>query len=148
LLWWSIEKLVPASADGMERILYDRGLDAERSVACVRTQWRRLAAGQHLAATAHTGPRSRCYVTVRSSNELSLRKVVNGVVTELDHLAFTINQGQLYRLRFEAIGTKLVLYVNDQVRLQAHDSSLSQGRSGLVTYRASASFRGYSSWQP
>ncbi len=53
---------------------------------------------------------------------------------------------QTYRLRIEAIGTNLVVYLNDQVRLQASDSSHAQGRSGVVTYRAAASFN--SAWQP
>ena len=62
----------------------------------------------------YTDPSNYYYVSLRTSNELSLRKVVNGVITELDRLPFTIQLNQRYRVRIEAIGTKLVVYVNDQ----------------------------------
>ena len=88
------------------------------------------------------------YVTLRTSNEISLRKVVNGVVTELDRDPVPLQVGTPYRLRVEAIGTKLIVYLNDQVRLEASDSSHAQGRAGYVTFRAAASFSGYSAWQP
>ena len=88
----------------------------------------------------YTDPNNYYYVSLRTSNELSLRKVVNGVITELARAPFTLQSNQPYRLRFEAIGTKLIVYVNDQVRLQASDSSHPRGRYGVVTYRAAASF--------
>ncbi|HEX6397789.1 MAG TPA: hypothetical protein VFZ95_10220 [Steroidobacteraceae bacterium] len=88
------------------------------------------------------------YVSLRTSNELSLRKVVNGIVTVLDTEPYTFQLGQAYRVRFEAIGTKLVVYVNDQVRLQATDASHARGRYGLVTFRAGATFSEYRAWQP
>jgi hypothetical protein len=100
------------------------------------------------ALVRYTDPSNYYYVTLRTSNEVSLRKVVNGVITELAHQPFTIQSGQPYRLRIEAIGTNLVVYVNDEVRLQASDSSHTQGRSGVVTYRAAVSFSAYSAWQP
>ena len=87
-------------------------------------------------------------MTLRTNNELSLRKLVNGAITELARVPFTVQTNQAYRLRIEAIGTKLIVYVNDEVRLQASDSSHAQGRSGLVTYRAAASYSEYESWQP
>ena len=100
------------------------------------------------AMVRYTDPSNYYYVTLRTSNELSLRKIVDGVVTELDREPFTMQFNQYYRLRIEAIGTKLVVYLNDTARLQASDSSHPQGRSGVITYRAAASFSGYSAWQP
>jgi hypothetical protein len=100
------------------------------------------------ALVRYTDPSNYYYVTLRTSNEVSLRKVVNGVITELARVPFTVQINQPYRLRIEAIGTKLVVYVNDEVRLQASDSSHAQGRSGVVTYQAAASFSAYSAWQP
>jgi hypothetical protein len=100
------------------------------------------------AMVRYTDPSNYYYVTLRSSNELSLRKLVNGVITELARVPFTVQSGTPYRLRIEAINTKLVVYVNDQVRLQATDSSHPRGRSGLVTYRAAASYSAYEAFQP
>ena len=97
-------------------------------------------AGSHWvgAMVRYTDPSNYYYVTLRTSNEMSLRKVVNGVVTELDHETVPLQVGTPYRLRVEAIGTKLIVYLNDQVRLEARDSSHAQGRPGYVTYRAAA----------
>jgi hypothetical protein len=108
------------------------------------------ATGSHWvgAMVRYTDPSNYYYVSLRAGNQLSLRKVVNGVITELAHVAFTVNMNQAYRLRLEAIGTKLIVYVNDEVRLQASDSSHTQGRQGLVTYRAAASFGGLETFQP
>jgi hypothetical protein len=98
--------------------------------------------------TRYTDPSNYYYVSLRTSNEISLRKIVNGVITELARLPFNVAPGVTHRLRLEAIGTKLVVYVNDRVLLQATDSSLTQGRSGVVTYRAAATFGGFETFQP
>ena len=76
----------------------------------------------------HTDASNYYYVSLRTSNELSLRKVVNGVITELARVPLTPQYSQPYRLRSEAIGTKLI----DEVRLQASDASHPLGRNGLV----------------
>jgi hypothetical protein len=100
------------------------------------------------AMVRYTDPSNYYYVTLRSSNELSLRKLVNGAITELARVPLTVESGTQYRLRIEAIGSKLVVYVDDEVRLQATDSSHARGRSGLVTYRAAASYSAYEAFQP
>jgi len=140
-----------SSTSGDARILHGHPTDDQ--VVRVTARLNSVGAqpsGSHWigAMVRYTDSSNYYYVTLRTSNELSLRKVVNGVVTELAREPFTVQSGQPYRLRIEAIGTKLLVYVNDQVRLQASDSSHTQGRSGVVTYRAAASFSGYSAWQP
>ena len=140
-----------ASTDGNARILHGGATDDQ--VVRVSARFNGIGAdtsGSHWigAMVRYTDPSNYYYVTLRSNSQLSLRKVVNGAITELAHVVFSVSLNQAYRLRIEAIGTKLVVYVNDEVRLQASDSSLTQGRSGLVTYRAGASFGGYASWQP
>ena len=96
----------------------------------------------------YTDPSNYYYVSLRTSNELSLRKLVNGVITELARAPFTLKFNQPYRVRIEAIGTKLVVYLNDQFIVQASDASHPLGRSGLVTYRAVANYSDYNAWQP
>jgi len=140
-----------SSASGNARILHGHPTDDQVVKVTARINGIGTdTSGSHWtgALLRYTDPSNYYYVTLRTSNELSLRKVVNGVVTELDREPFPLQIGTPYRLRVEAIGTKLLVYVNDQVRLQASDSSHTQGRSGLVTYRAAASFSGYSAWQP
>jgi hypothetical protein len=146
-----IFELDQSSTSGDARILHghptdDQVVRVSARINSIGTQ----TSGSHWvgAMVRYTDPSNYYYVTLRTSNELSLRKVVNGVITELDRVPFTVLLDQAYRVRIEAIGTNLVVYVNDQVWLQASDSSHRQGRSGLITYRAAASFSGYSAWQP
>jgi hypothetical protein len=140
-----------ASTTGDARLLHGHPTDDQ--VARVTARINDIGtqtSGSHWvgAMVRYTDPSNYYYVTLRTSNEVSLRKMVNGVITELARAPFTVQLGQAYRLRIEAIGQKLLVYVNDQVRLQASDSSHPQGRSGLITYRAAASFSDYSAWQP
>ena len=151
---WStggIFNLSQSSTSGNARILHghptdDQVVKVSARLNSIGTQ----TSGSHWigALVRYTDPSNYYYVSLRTSNELSLRKVVNGVITELDSAPFTLQFNLSYRVRIEAIGTKLVVYVNDQVRLEASDSSHPQGRSGVVTYRAAASFSGYRAWQP
>jgi hypothetical protein len=143
--------LEQSTASGNARILHGHPTDDQAVKVTVRINGIGTdTSGSHWAGAMvrYTDPSNYYYVTLRTSNEMSLRKVVNGVVTELDREAVPLQVGTPYRLRVEAIGTQLIVYLNDQVRLQASDSSHTQGRSGLVTYRAATSFRGYSAWQP
>jgi hypothetical protein len=140
-----------SSTSGNARILQGRGTDDQ--VIYVTTRIDSIGtdtSGSHWTGVMvrYTDPSNYYYVTLRTSNEMSLRKVVNGVVTELDRESIPLQVGTPYRLRVEAIGTKLIVYLNDQIRLEASDSSHAQGRPGYATYRAAASFSGYSAWQP
>jgi len=146
-----IFNLDQSSTSGNARVLHGQPTDDQvvrvsARINSIGTQ----TSGSHWigAMVRYTDPSNYYYVSLRTSNELSLRKVVNGVITELDRLPFTIQLNQRYRVRIEAIGTKLVVYVNDQARLQATDASHPQGHTGLVTYRAAASFSGLVTWQP
>jgi hypothetical protein len=140
-----------SSTSGIARILHGQATDDQVvNVSARLNSIGTATSGSHWigAMVRYTDPSNYYYVTLRTSNEMSLRKLVNGVIMELDRKPFTMQFNQSYRLRIEAIGTKLVVYVNDTPLLQANDSSHPQGRSGVVTYRAAASFGGYSSWQP
>jgi hypothetical protein len=88
------------------------------------------------------------YLSLRSSNELSLRKLVNGSITVLGTVPFTVTPGQPYALRLEAVGTKLRAYVNGEMLLEANDTSHASGRYGVLTYRAAATFGSYLAWAP
>lgn len=88
------------------------------------------------------------YVTLRNDNTLSLRKLVNGAITELDTAAFTTASNTYYRLRLEAIGNQLRVYINDVLRLEATDASHTSGRYGPVMYRTAAQYDYVQAFEP
>lgn len=88
------------------------------------------------------------YVTLRNNNTISLRKLVNNSITELDMAAFTVASGTWYRVRLEAMGTHLRVYVNDVLRLEATDASHATGRYGPVLYRTAAEYDDILAVQP
>lgn len=45
-----------------------------------------------------------------------------------------------YRVRFEAIGTQLRVYINEVLRLEAVDSSHATGRYGAIMYKTTTQY--------
>ena len=88
------------------------------------------------------------YLTVRNSNTLSLRKVVNGVVTVLGTVTFPVRPYIWYDLRLDAVGNELRGFINGAQVLQATDSSHASGQGAILTYKAAAEYMNYLSWQP
>ena len=83
------------------------------------------------------------YVTIRNNNIVSIRKKVNGVITELRaYYPTRVELGQNYRVSFEAVGNRLTYYLNGVRSIDAYDpdNSLPHGRAGVRTYRATADF--------
>jgi hypothetical protein len=92
--------------------------------------------------------RNYYYATLRSNGTISLRKLVNGSITALATANFTALPEQWHRIRFEIVGNALRVFVDDQLRLQARDSTFAKGRHGLVTYHGSAEYKQLMGWQP
>lgn len=88
------------------------------------------------------------YVTMRSTNVVSLRKLVNGTVFILDSAALPVTTGKWYTLRMEVVGSSLRTYVDGRLLLEASDTSHAQGTYGLVTYKTTARFDDVSVVQP
>jgi hypothetical protein len=81
------------------------------------------------------------YVTLRNSNNISLRKLSNGVITTLDTATMPIALNTWYNLRMDIVGTKLRVFVNNNLVLEAADNSSSphvSGRYGLGSYKTAA----------
>lgn len=91
-------------------------------------------------ATRYRDANNHYYVTARSDGSLVLRKKVAGVTTTLDSAPLTVSADQRYRLRLEAIGTRIRAYVNETLMLEAIDDALDRGRAALLTYRTRADF--------
>jgi len=73
--------------------------------------------------------RNYYYLSLRSSNTLSLRKLVNGVATPLATTAFTVTPATWYDLRLEAIGNQIRAYVDGTLRLEVTDDAHARGTS-------------------
>jgi hypothetical protein len=92
--------------------------------------------------------RNHYYVTVRSTGQIQIRKMVNGVITVLATSNFTAVPGRYYNVRFVVINDQLHLYVDNLRVASAHDHDLTLGRYGIATYRAAANWDTFSVLQP
>jgi len=88
------------------------------------------------------------YVTLRKSNELSLRRVTNGVITVLGTVPLTVTPGTAYRVRMETVGDRLRVFVNDELKLERAGAQIVAGRTGVVMYRARATVSTYALFSP
>ncbi len=88
------------------------------------------------------------YLTVRSNNSISLKKLTNDAVTTLDTAPMTVSLNTWYDLRLEIVGTSLRGYVNNRLVLEATDSTHAAGRFGLGSYRAAAEADDFKVIQP
>ena len=80
------------------------------------------------------------YISLRRSNTLTLRKVVNGSIVQLGSATLPVATNTWYRLRLEAVGSRLRAYVNGRQVLEATDTQPSIGRVGLVGFRTAADY--------
>jgi hypothetical protein len=92
--------------------------------------------------------RNHYYVTVRSSGQIQIRKIVNGVNTILGTANLTAVPGRYYDLQFLVINDQLHLYVDRVLVVTAHDRAIASGQYGIATYRAAANWDTLSVMQP
>jgi hypothetical protein len=88
------------------------------------------------------------YVTARKANQLSLRKLTNGAVTVLGTVNHPVPAGGAFVLRLEAIGDRLRVYVNDELKLERAGAQVVAGKVGVATYRATAMFEAFTAYEP
>jgi len=88
------------------------------------------------------------YVTLRSSNVLSLRQLAAGQIQVLSEQQLNVTPGTWYTLRLEKVGTKIRVYVNDTLRISHGDNTVYGGRVGLITYKAAADFDDFLAYRP
>ncbi|HTU66441.1 MAG TPA: hypothetical protein VMF52_10870, partial [Steroidobacteraceae bacterium] len=79
------------------------------------------------------------YATFRQNGRISLRRYRNGVVTELAYelAGAPFVPGHSYRVRLEAVGDQLAVFLNGFPVTHAKDSTFTHGHPGVVSYRAS-----------
>lgn len=79
-------------------------------------------------------------VRLRSNHTIELARRAKGATTTLGSAALTVTPQRNYRVRFEAIGTWLRVYVNGARVLQARDTSLKRGTVGFKTFWTRAQY--------
>ncbi len=92
--------------------------------------------------------RNHYYVTVRSTGQIQIRKIVNGVITILGTANFTAVPGRYYEVQFLVINDQLHLYVDQALVATAHDRDIARGQYGIATYRAAANWDSFWVMQP
>jgi hypothetical protein len=80
------------------------------------------------------------YLSVRSGNSVSLRKLTHGSVATLGSAPLAVSVGTWYALRLDAVGNQIRAYVNGELVIEATDNTHARGSAGFVTYRAAADF--------
>jgi len=88
------------------------------------------------------------YLTVRNTNQVSLRKLVGGTIFVLDTATLPVSTGNWYSLRLETIGNALRGYVNGRLLVDATDTTHTTGTYGLATFKTNTSFDDLSVTQP
>jgi pectate lyase len=88
------------------------------------------------------------YLSIRNTNQISLRRVSGGAITVLDSAPLTVSTGDWYTLRLEVVGNKLRGYMNGNLLVEATDSVLTKGQYAMVTYKATARYDDFTVLQP
>ena len=72
--------------------------------------------------------------------ELRIEKRFDGVVTVLKSIPFNMQTGTWYRMGAEVAGSRLRMYVDDRLLLEANDTQLYNGQIALDAHRTNALF--------
>jgi hypothetical protein len=88
-------------------------------------------------ATRRTDDQNYYYATYRYPRTISLRRMRNGVVTELarDSLREPLVAGRSYRVRLESVGDQHAVFINGFPAAHAKDRTFTHGHPGVVSYR-------------
>jgi hypothetical protein len=92
--------------------------------------------------------RNYYYLSVRGSNQVQIRKVVDAVTTVLASAAFTATAGEMHDYELRALGNELHALVDGKVVATAIDDTLKRGLYGVATYHATALFNQIMVYQP
>jgi hypothetical protein len=88
------------------------------------------------------------YITLRRSNQLSLRRLVNGQIQILATVPQPVTLGSWHDLRFEIVGTQLRAYVNGDLKIETTIPSGSNGRHALLMSKTAADIESFIAYQP
>jgi hypothetical protein len=141
------------AANGTARVYRQSSIAGNAASLLNNTNWKNQAIEADIKPTAfptadrwfglvarYRDAQNYYYVTVRSSNQIQLKRMVNGTFTNLASAAMTVTLNRNYRVRLEAIGPLLRVYVDGRKVLEARDRSLTQGQLGLMMYQTRADY--------
>ncbi|HVU31902.1 MAG TPA: carbohydrate binding domain-containing protein [Opitutaceae bacterium] len=74
------------------------------------------------------------------NHTLVIQRKSAGVQTDLVSTSFTLTTGTTYQFEFDVQGNNLQFRVNDALKLQTTDGTLTAGQVGLITYDTDATF--------
>jgi len=96
----------------------------------------------------YTEPENFLYLSLRSSNVLTLRRVEGGRVRQIGTVVMPVSLNTWYQLRLDAIGDRVRAYVNGKLMIEAVEPLPRAGNGGMVTYKAAADFDDFRAVQP
>jgi hypothetical protein len=90
------------------------------------------------------------YITLRRSQQLSLRRLVNGQVQVLATVPQAMTLGSWHDLRLEIVGTRIRAFVNGDLKIEQTLPALSgsSGRNALLMWKTAADVESYIAYQP
>ncbi|HLA70224.1 MAG TPA: hypothetical protein VK624_01860 [Steroidobacteraceae bacterium] len=80
------------------------------------------------------------YVTLRDTNRVVLKRMLNGVFTEIISVPIDVAPGHTFHLNLESSGTHQAVDIDGQRVIRTFDSTLAHGHTGLRMYKAAADF--------
>ena len=134
---------------GATRVLRQSSLTGDAGAYLTALDWRDQSIEADLRPLEYAGndrwfglvarrvdARNFYYVTFRAGGRISLRRLLDDVVTELavGNLA-PFAPGRNYRVRLEAVGDQLAVFVDGIPRLHVKDTSFTHGHPGIAGYR-------------
>ena len=143
------------SVNGATRVLRQSDLTGNAGAYLTALDWRDQSIEADLRPLEYAGndrwfglvarrvdDRNYYYVTFRAGGQISLRRLLDGVVTELavgtlpPFVPFApFSPGKNYRVRLEAVADQLAVFVDGMPRLHVKDTSLTHGHPGIAGYR-------------
>jgi hypothetical protein len=113
----------------------DEAVEADATLTAVQGQDRWAG-----VATRYQDSNNYYYLSLRTSNQLQLRKKVNGAFTTLAAVSLPVQTNHTYRLRIEAVGTEIRGFVDGKIALTAVDSTFKHGSPALLSNGARVDF--------
>ena len=92
--------------------------------------------------------RTNYSLSVRSSGSLQIRKTVDGVLTVLRGVSFSVAPGSYHRYEFSVIGNELHASVDGTLVATALEDDIPSGSYGLTTYRSAIGVKSFYSSEP
>jgi hypothetical protein len=134
------------------------GAMTEDSIVRARVRPTSLLSGNSWIGLLARGkdPGEYVYVSLRSNNTVTLRRLVSGNVYPIAEVPFTVTPGTWYSVRLEIVGGLTRVMINDKVVIATNAdygptqryTALEYGAVGLVSYRAAGDYDDFLAYQP